>query len=555
MTTLALMGLSIFDHLPWYANAILISLFLIVYWAWKSHAGKLAWTVFFARQVTAKKEFYESLLDGDDFQDEGPLSLKLHYNAKTKLLRLALRQGIPLLVGCALLFGVCWFFSSVCMAFEPVSLSFKGMRALSPEVCDSGLKPCLLYLTIAGNSSSSVFVVFHTNYKMKSPNVKLSGFGQPSPSEYEISVPAEYIEMNLEVTRFVYMAYLSHLEPQRTIYFVAGDGQVKESYSKERTFQPTASSLTAQPLKIVSAGDVGATKTTATMLKAAASRGPSMFVFGGDLAYANGMKTCYRRWDRWLKLYSDNAISPDGLTIPLLTSIGNHEAGGWRRPRKNAPFYLNYFFHQGFNTVPSDDPSLLPSKPPAADANTKFRPSNIPTATYHAHDISGTTFLVLDTDVLASPASQTQFIENTLQNAKYGPKPCAWSNALYHAPMYPSVRSESDHLVKALRASWAPIFSKYVLDIAFENHDHAYKRTFPLLNGRVAKYPERGTVYLGDGAFGVHSRKPDSPQQRSYLAHTENEIFYFVVTYTTNNVTIQAINQRSVVFDSHTIRK
>jgi hypothetical protein len=44
------------------------------------------------------------------------------------------------------------------------------------------------------------------------------------------------------------------------------------------------------------------------------------------------------------------------------------------------------------------------------------------------------------------------------------------------------------------------------VEIAFEHHDHTYKRTFPILNEAIA---DNGIIYLGDGAWGVGIRQPD----------------------------------------------
>lgn len=532
--------------------------FVLIYWVWQSSVGSLIWAVFFTRQITVRKEFYESILDGDDMNGDEPLSLKRHYNAKSTLLQLSIRQGIPLLVGFFLLFGACWFFSGGCFAVEPISFSFKGMRALSSEVCNSGLKPCVVYLTVAGNSSSSVFVVFHANYRMKSPNVRLSTSRQKTPLEHDITLPAEYIEMDLETPRFVYMAYISHLEPKRAVYFVAGDGQVVESYSSERAFLPTASSLEAEPLKLVSGGDIGLTPLSYKMMKAAAALEPSMILVGGDFSYANGMKTCYRRWDNWLRMYADSAVTPLGYSIPILTSIGNHEAGGFIKTAKQVPFYLNYFFHEGFNTVvggyrrTSSQAEVAGVITPGA---TKSRPANIPYLPYHNHDVSGINIVVLDSDVITTPYAQAPFLESCLNATRFGPRPTQWSLALYHAPMYPAVRSPSSKAVQDLRKAWGTLFSKYQLDIAFENHDHAYKRSHPIKDGVVVKPQEKGTIYLGDGAMGVPSRKHDYTQNRPYIAYSESTSFYYVVTFTPNNATVNAINERGVIFDSHIVNK
>jgi hypothetical protein len=48
----------------------------------------------------------------------------------------------------------------------------------------------------------------------------------------------------------------------------------------------------------------------------------------------------------------------------------------------------------------------------------------------------------------------------------------------------------------------------------FEHHDHAYKRTHPLLDGHINS---NGIVYLGDGSWGK-VRMPAPMESRPYMA-------------------------------------
>jgi hypothetical protein len=52
-----------------------------------------------------------------------------------------------------------------------------------------------------------------------------------------------------------------------------------------------------------------------------------------------------------------------------------------------------------------------------------------------------------------------------------------------------------------------PHFEEYRIDLALESHDHALKRTVPILQGTL---DEDGIVYIGDGGLGVPLRIPDA---------------------------------------------
>ena len=84
------------------------------------------------------------------------------------------------------------------------------------------------------------------------------------------------------------------------------------------------------------------------------------------------------------------------------------------------------------------------------------------------------------------------------------------------------------------------------MHLAFENHDHAYKRTKPILNG-VSGVAD-GIVFAGDGAWGVELRTPDAT--RTYLQGTQARHHAFLVTISDTGRTIEAVDKAGVVFDS-----
>lgn len=63
------------------------------------------------------------------------------------------------------------------------------------------------------------------------------------------------------------------------------------------------------------------------LLDVVAGRDTRMVVVAGDVSYANGLRSCYRRWDDWLTTWQQHMRTIDGHLMPLLTSIGNHDVG------------------------------------------------------------------------------------------------------------------------------------------------------------------------------------------------------------------------------------
>jgi hypothetical protein len=94
-----------------------------------------------------------------------------------------------------------------------------------------------------------------------------------------------------------------------------------------------------------------------------------------------------------------------------------------------------------------------------------------------------------------------------------------------------------------IREHWVPLFERFGLDVAFEHHDHAYKRTYPIRAGKVD--PE-GVLYVGDGPWGAMPRRP---RDRWYLAKTAGKRHFILVTISNPDRSIVAIDGEGQVFD------
>ncbi|HZY31932.1 MAG TPA: hypothetical protein VFF86_09870 [Candidatus Methylomirabilis sp.] len=81
------------------------------------------------------------------------------------------------------------------------------------------------------------------------------------------------------------------------------------------------------------------------------------------------------------------------------------------------------------------------------------------------------------------------------------------------------------------------------VDVAFEHHDHIYKRTHPI---RADKVDPRGVVYLGGGAWGVVPRKP---LEKWYLAKTVSTLHFVLVTIDAQGRSFLAIDSKGQVID------
>ncbi len=253
----------------------------------------------------------------------------------------------------------------------------------------------------------------------------------------------------------------------------------------------------------------------------AASQNPMFALIGGDIAYAYSSSGSPKKEknDRWLDFlisWKNTMVTKDGIMIPIIPALGNHDVDQkLKKPQDKAKYFMALFTKPGSRG-------------------------------YHLLDFSGYMTIFLLDSGHANPVKgdQTEWLNQNLgQRTEFTHK-----FALYHVPAWPSVRSLSDPLSVQVRLHWVPLFEKHELDIAFENHNHAYKRTPRIFKGKVD--PEKGVVYIGDGAWGVGQvRKPKSAKKEWYLAKTAQERHFVLVTLTGSEQNIKAINSDGVTID------
>ncbi len=277
-----------------------------------------------------------------------------------------------------------------------------------------------------------------------------------------------------------------------------------------------------QPVRFVNGGDIyHERKWMDAMNELAAKLDPAFVVIGGDLAYAFGGTNKVEkmeRWDAYFDSWKQKARTPDGRLVPMIVTIGNHEVlGSWKQPPERASAYYALFpmpGPQGYNVL---------------DCGHYLSLFLLDSA--HTHPVEG---------------AQTAWLKQSLSRRRRVPH----LFPVYHVPAWPSYRSdekgENAKLNQSIRDSWCPLFEKYGVKVAFEHHDHTFKRTYPIRDGKVNP---KGITYLGDGAWGVNLRKPDLEKPRWYLAKAAQMRHLFLVTLYPEARHILAINENGQIFD------
>ncbi len=251
--------------------------------------------------------------------------------------------------------------------------------------------------------------------------------------------------------------------------------------------------------------------------RAAAKTGPLFAALGGDIAYA--FPTSFfrsqnnDRWIDWVKSWHRDMVTPEGRLVPVVAAIGNHDLNG------------------GFDQAPEQAAvfsALFPMPGKRVFGVLDFGPylSLFLLDSGHANPIGG---------------RQAEWLKKELEERPN----TAYKMAVYHVPAYPSVRDQKNSYSEAIRSFWIPLFEQGAIQVAFEHHDHAYKRTHPLLNGKV--HPN-GIVYFGDGGWGVE--KPRKLVSKPfYLAESASRRHFLEVVISDTGMRVAAIDDLGQQFD------
>jgi len=305
---------------------------------------------------------------------------------------------------------------------------------------------------------------------------------------------------------------ITDLKPDTTYYFVVGD--MKTGFSKEHKFRtlPADSSR----VRFVTGGDMGHADSLADMLKVAAKTDPHFAAIGGDISYANGKIKNFNRWDKWFKMWTENMVTSENYLIPMVLALGNHEVNIFANdPEGKAPFYF-----------------------------TLFKQTPTPSSYFHKRFGDHTIIYFLDTGHISYyGGAQKKWMERTMKKYKHIKN----QFSVYHIGLYPSHRKYKGIQHALARSNWIKLFDKYEIDLAFENHDHTFKVTHPLKDGKIVRKGD-GRIYLGDGCWGKTPRK--AHPNRWYLKEAIAIPHVWNVTASGYRYTYEAIDEDSQSFYS-----
>ncbi|MEI6347434.1 MAG: metallophosphoesterase family protein [Bacteroidota bacterium] len=196
---------------------------------------------------------------------------------------------------------------------------------------------------------------------------------------------------------------------------------------------------------------------------------PDVIFFGGDFRMNKFFWRKNSEWQQWLSDWQ-LTITPDGLLIPIIPAIGNHESSA---------DLINFF-----------------DMPPTNGIYTQLFGGNL---------ISLFTLNNMNSVCNPKDISSTDSLFGTLSPIS------KWQMVQYHIPMNPQGKRyrKREDLIKC----WSPLFQKWGIDIVSECHAHIIKTTFPVVidssnfQNPFTRNDSIGIVFIGEGAWGAPLRE------------------------------------------------
>ncbi len=363
-----------------------------------------------------------------------------------------------------------------------------------------------VYLLANGDPATTMTVQFHTQANVSS-EVEYDSMEPAAGGAYRFKATGTSRQIpGLADGRHVHAVNLTGLTPGTTYFFKTATGQT----GKFRTLAGGQS-----PLRVLFGGDLGVEAMEEQFLHTAAALEPDIAVLGGDIAYDDGNLEKVDLWSVWFERWQKLMVRKDGTMIPMIVAIGNHELNdsGSSDPAIATPTYTG-FFEQGGKA-------------------------------HFVRDISPLArIIVLDSDYQSSEEEQVPFLRQALTEGASLP----YLIADYHVALYPTHNSHDQDHPTAGRKHWVPLFDEHDLTVAFEHHDHAFKRTKPLHAGKV---DPQGVVYLGDGCMGQEAREVKNADAW-HFEKTGQEEHFWLADVTAESLHCRAIDEHGKTIDEVT---
>lgn len=400
-------------------------------------------------------------------------------------------------------------------------IAFFWFYGISPLKAQT--EPVALYLTWKSDPTTSMVIDWHILPDEATDS--LLYYRKDTDLTWQRAVAAK-LEFPFS-DRTIYRKEITGLSPDIRYAFKVG------SFDRIYYFETMPTNIDEKPLMFAVGGDTydrghEARQTwMERMNKIVMQYKPKFIFWGGDLAYADGKPEQVWRWYGWFDAIKKTLIDDEGNVIPIIATIGNHETNKsigsvdkkyWNQD--STRINLAPFFYQLL---------AFPGQPGYRVLDFGNYLSILALDSGHSNPISG---------------EQTRWLKKTLRKRKTRPHVLP----AYHVPAYPSVKPFDQKTSVDVRENWTPLFDRFHVPLAFEFHDHVYKRT-PLI--RNNKIDPTGTLYIGDGGWGTQIKTPKSADTLWYIDKIVRERNAVLVSLYKTERHIRAVNEFGQIIDEY----
>ena len=309
---------------------------------------------------------------------------------------------------------------------------------------------------------------------------------------------------------YIHVVRLEGLSPNTTYYFVCGgDG----GWSRELAFK-TAPSARSH-VRFVVGGDCRTNRAARDAVSQAMARfNPDFVVLTGDLVEDGGSPA---QWEDFFEHVSKYWVRGDGLLIPVVPCIGNHDKDrlGWEHflklfglPTGGGWFYVNW----------------------------------------------GEVHIVILNSEASSSLLKLQrswLEEDLVAHADY-----RWKIVVFHRNVLPSRHAA---FKPAFELGWIKVISEHGVDLVFNGHTHLYLRSKPLRwsgsNFTAGDERVKGTIYVITGGWGAPLYEHPYPHAWWVASYEKVHHFVLVDVYPNGTLHLQAKDFNGVTFDEAWITK
>lgn len=229
---------------------------------------------------------------------------------------------------------------------------------------------------------------------------------------------------------------------------------------------------------------------------------PDVVVFGGDFVMNKFFWRRNKEWQQWLSDWQ-LTITPDGLLIPIIPAVGNHE---------NSEVLIQLFDMPSTNGV-------------------------------YNHFLGGNLISLATLNDMKPVCNQPELnIVDSLM--RLNNSTTRWQLVQYHIPMNPQGKRYSKR--KDLISCWGSLFKKWGVDIISESHTHMIKTSYPVeidsknINNPFSRNDSMGIVFIGEGAWGAPLRPMRSINRN--IAYQKSAHGFHILQVNRDSIQISAIS-------------